>query len=42
MVGSGGTAAFADTAGGTCVAVTKNKVSAGEFGTVERVASLVL
>ncbi|MDH2428322.1 serine hydrolase [Sphaerisporangium sp. TRM90804] len=42
MVGSGGTAAFADTATGYSVGITKNRASSGEFQTVERIASLVL
>ncbi|WP_084964143.1 serine hydrolase domain-containing protein [Thermoactinospora rubra] len=41
MAGSGGTAGFADTATGVSVAVTKNRISAGEFTTVQRIASLV-
>lgn len=40
--GSGGTAAFADKATGTSVAITKNIASAGEFTTVERIAALTL
>ncbi|GAT68220.1 estA family serine hydrolase [Planomonospora sphaerica] len=40
--GSGGTAAFADTATGISVGVMKNRASAGDFGTVERIARLVL
>lgn len=42
MAGSGGTAAFADTATGTSVGVMKNRVSAGDFTTVERIARMVL
>ncbi|GAA3138431.1 serine hydrolase domain-containing protein [Planomonospora alba] len=41
MVGSGGTAAFADTATGTSVAVMKNRASAGDFGTVDRIGRIV-
>ncbi|GAA3443796.1 serine hydrolase domain-containing protein [Planomonospora venezuelensis] len=42
MPGSGGTAAFADTATGISVGVTKNRASAGDFSTIERVARIVL
>ncbi|MBG0827527.1 beta-lactamase family protein [Planomonospora sp. ID67723] len=42
MPGSGGTAAFADTATGIAVGVTKNRASAGDFSTVDRVARIVL
>jgi CubicO group peptidase (beta-lactamase class C family) len=42
MAGSGGTAAFADTATGISVGLTKNRVSAGEFGVVDRVGRLAL
>lgn len=42
MAGSGGTAAFADTATGLSVGVTKNRISAGDFDTVERIAKVVL
>ncbi|GGT02566.1 esterase [Planobispora rosea] len=41
MAGSGGTAAFADTATGIAVGVTKNRASLGDFSTVERVARIV-
>ncbi|GII64277.1 esterase [Sphaerisporangium krabiense] len=42
MPGSGGTAGFADTASGFAVGVTKNRISAGDFSTVERVAQTVM
>ncbi len=42
MAGSGGSAAYADTATGIAVAVTKNLVSSGEFGTFEALGGLVL
>ncbi|MFB9674109.1 serine hydrolase domain-containing protein [Streptosporangium vulgare] len=42
MAGSGGSAAYADTATGIAVAVTKNLVSAGEFGTFDALGGLVL
>ncbi|MFF0310475.1 serine hydrolase domain-containing protein [Streptosporangium sp. NPDC004379] len=42
MGGSGGTAAFADTATGTSVGVMKNLVSAGDFSTAERIARIAL
>ncbi|MEV8632178.1 serine hydrolase domain-containing protein [Streptosporangium sp. NPDC051023] len=42
MAGSGGTAAFADTATGVSVGLTKNRASAGEFGTVERISRIAL
>ncbi|GAA0384648.1 esterase [Acrocarpospora corrugata] len=42
MAGSGGTAAFADTATGICVGVTKNRASAGDFTTVERIGQILL
>ncbi|WP_067173708.1 serine hydrolase domain-containing protein [Microtetraspora niveoalba] len=42
MAGSGGTAAFADTATGLSVGVMKNRASAGDFTTVERIARIVL
>lgn len=42
MAGSGGSAAYADTATGIAVAVTKNVVSAGEFSTFEALGGLVL
>ncbi|MEU0567833.1 serine hydrolase domain-containing protein [Nonomuraea sp. NPDC005983] len=42
MFGSGGTAAFADTATGISVGVTKNRASAGEYGTVGRIAGVVM
>ncbi|MEV7013606.1 serine hydrolase domain-containing protein [Streptosporangium sp. NPDC051022] len=42
MAGSGGTAAFADAATGISVGVTKNRASAGDFGTVERIGRIAL
>lgn len=42
MGGSGGTAAFADTALGIGVGIMKNRASMGDFGTVERIARIVL
>ncbi|MEV6866411.1 serine hydrolase domain-containing protein [Streptosporangium subroseum] len=42
MAGSGGTAAFADTATGISVGLTKNRASAGEFGVVDRIGQIVL
>ncbi|GAA3097131.1 serine hydrolase domain-containing protein [Streptosporangium carneum] len=42
MAGSGGTAAFADTATGVSVGVTKNRASAGDFSTVEKIALIAL
>ncbi|WP_067137534.1 serine hydrolase domain-containing protein [Microtetraspora malaysiensis] len=42
MAGSGGTAAFADTATGVSVGVMKNRASMGDFSTVERIARVVL
>ncbi|WP_433417470.1 serine hydrolase domain-containing protein [Microtetraspora malaysiensis] len=42
MAGSGGTAAFADTATGFSVGVMKNRASMGDFSTVERIARVVL
>ncbi|MGI5240432.1 serine hydrolase domain-containing protein [Dactylosporangium sp. CA-139066] len=41
MAGSGGTAAYADTATGLTVAVCKNRVSAGDYGTFNRIAETV-
>jgi CubicO group peptidase (beta-lactamase class C family) len=41
MAGSGGTAAFADTATGVAVAVAKTRVTAGEFDAFHRVSSIV-
>ncbi|GII77145.1 esterase [Sphaerisporangium rufum] len=41
MGGSGGTGAYADPATGTAFAVTKNRVSAGDFGTVALFGELV-
>ncbi|MEV7967975.1 serine hydrolase domain-containing protein [Sphaerisporangium sp. NPDC088356] len=41
MAGSGGTAAYADTATGVAFALTKNRVSAGEFTTVEQIGEIV-
>ncbi|GAA4223624.1 CubicO group peptidase (beta-lactamase class C family) [Streptosporangium album] len=41
MSGSGGTAAYADTATGTTFALTKNISSAGDFSTVERIGGIV-
>ncbi|MFI6320944.1 serine hydrolase domain-containing protein [Nonomuraea sp. NPDC050556] len=40
--GSGGTAGFADLATGTSVGITKNVAAAGEFSTVQHIASIVL
>ncbi|WP_440098070.1 serine hydrolase domain-containing protein [Streptosporangium sp. H16] len=42
MAGSGGSAAYADTATGITVAVTKNLVSAGDFTTFEALGGLVV
>ncbi|MEU4534641.1 serine hydrolase domain-containing protein [Streptosporangium sp. NPDC023825] len=42
MAGSGGSAAYADTATGIAVAVTKNLVSAGDFATFEALGGLVV
>ncbi|MCW2882706.1 MAG: hypothetical protein JWQ95_6806 [Sphaerisporangium sp.] len=41
MAGSGGTAAYADTATGVAFALTKNRVSAGEFTAVEQIGEIV-
>ncbi|MEZ0073757.1 serine hydrolase domain-containing protein [Planotetraspora sp. GP83] len=41
MVGSGGTAGFADTATGISVGVIKNRASAGDFTTVERIGRIL-
>ncbi|GAA2645633.1 serine hydrolase domain-containing protein [Dactylosporangium fulvum] len=41
MAGSGGTAAYADTATGIAVAVSKNRVSAGDYSTFNRIAEVV-
>ncbi|MER7008581.1 serine hydrolase domain-containing protein [Dactylosporangium sp. NPDC000555] len=41
MAGSGGTAAFADTATGIAVAVAKTTVSAGDYTTFNRIADVV-
>jgi len=41
MAGSGGTAAYADTATGLAVAVCKNRVSAGDYSTFNRIAETV-
>ncbi|MEU8272134.1 serine hydrolase domain-containing protein [Sphaerisporangium sp. NPDC049002] len=41
MSGSGGTAAYADTATGVAFALTKNRVSAGDFTTVERIGEII-
>ncbi|MFG1946822.1 serine hydrolase domain-containing protein [Nonomuraea sp. NPDC048826] len=42
MPGSGGTAAFADTATGLAVGVMKNRIVAGDFTTVDRIGSAAL
>ncbi|MEU8382368.1 serine hydrolase domain-containing protein [Streptosporangium sp. NPDC048865] len=42
MAGSGGSAAYADTATGITVAVTKNLVSGGDFATFETLGGLVM
>jgi CubicO group peptidase (beta-lactamase class C family) len=42
MAGSGGSAAYADTATGIAVAVTKNRVHNGDFGTFDTLAGIVL
>jgi CubicO group peptidase (beta-lactamase class C family) len=41
MAGSGGTAAYADTATGVAVAVTKNRVTYGEFNAFNQVGDIV-
>jgi CubicO group peptidase (beta-lactamase class C family) len=41
MAGSGGTAAYADTATRTAFALTKNRVSAGEFAAVQQIGGIV-
>jgi hypothetical protein len=41
MAGSGGTAAFADTATGVAIAVAKTRVTADEFDAFHRVSSIV-
>ncbi|MET7335132.1 serine hydrolase domain-containing protein [Nonomuraea sp. NPDC005650] len=41
MAGSGGTAAYADTASGIVVAVAKNRVTAGDYSTFHHIGELV-
>jgi CubicO group peptidase (beta-lactamase class C family) len=41
MAGSGGTAAYADTASGVAIALTKNRVSAGDFSTFNHIGAIV-
>ncbi|GIG87010.1 serine hydrolase domain-containing protein [Plantactinospora endophytica] len=41
MAGSGGTAAYADTRTGIVVAVAKNRVTAGDYGSFHRIAEVV-
>ncbi|MET9240782.1 serine hydrolase domain-containing protein [Nonomuraea sp. NPDC003709] len=41
MAGSGGTAAYADTATGMVIAVAKNRVSAGDYSTFHHIGALV-
>ncbi|WP_460491682.1 hypothetical protein [Dactylosporangium cerinum] len=41
VAGSGGTAAYADTATGTVIAVAKNRVTAGDYSTFHRVGEIV-
>jgi CubicO group peptidase (beta-lactamase class C family) len=42
MAGSGGTAAYADTARGFTIALTKNLVSSGEYSTFNRIGEIVV
>jgi CubicO group peptidase (beta-lactamase class C family) len=42
MAGSGGTAAYADTASGVVLALTKNRVSTGEFNTFSHVGEIIM
>ncbi|MER6172123.1 serine hydrolase domain-containing protein [Streptosporangium sp. NPDC001681] len=42
MAGSGGSAAYADTATGIAIAMTKNLVSAGDFGTFDEIGRIVM
>ncbi|MET8048186.1 serine hydrolase domain-containing protein [Streptosporangium sp. NPDC005286] len=42
MAGSGGSAAYADTATGIAIAMTKNLVSGGDFGTFDEIGRIVM
>jgi CubicO group peptidase (beta-lactamase class C family) len=42
MAGSGGTAAYADTASGIAIAVTKNRVTYGTYTTFNQIAEIVM
>ncbi|MFI6450893.1 hypothetical protein ACIBF6_05010 [Streptosporangium amethystogenes] len=42
MAGSGGSAAYADTATGIAIAVTKNLVSGGGFSTFDEIGRIVM
>ncbi|MGI5271256.1 serine hydrolase domain-containing protein [Nonomuraea sp. CA-218870] len=42
MPGSGGTAAFADTGTGLAVGIMKNRITPGDFATVDRIGAAVL
>jgi CubicO group peptidase (beta-lactamase class C family) len=41
MAGSGGTAAYADTASGLVIAVAKNRVTAGDYSTFHHIGEIV-
>jgi hypothetical protein len=42
MAGSGGTAAYADTASAIAIALTKNRVSYGEFNTFNQIGAIIM